>query len=128
MSSEKRNLAASIHQRLLNKAHESGQAFNEVLQYYSIERLLYRLSTSEYSEQFILKGALIFNAWGLTDMRPTRDIDLLGYTSNTIDYIVQIFQGICSLNVEPDGLEFNAKQSKGNESKKMQNTKASASP
>lgn len=32
MSSEKRNLPASIHQRLLNKAHATGQAFNELIQ------------------------------------------------------------------------------------------------
>ena len=61
MSSEKRNLPASIHQRLLNKAHATGQAFNELIQYYAIERLLYRLSISDYSEQFTLKGALMFN-------------------------------------------------------------------
>lgn len=50
MSPEKRNLPASIHQRLLNKAHAEGQAFNELIQYYAIERLLYRLSISGYSD------------------------------------------------------------------------------
>ena len=41
MSSEKRNLPASIHQRLLNKDHATGQTFNELIQYYTIERLSY---------------------------------------------------------------------------------------
>jgi predicted nucleotidyltransferase component of viral defense system len=106
MSAERKNLPASIHQRLLNKAHESGRAFNELLQYYAIERLLYRLSISEYSELFTLKGALMFNAWGLTNLRPTRDIDLLGHTQNTVDAVLKIFQDLSNLEAEPDGLEF----------------------
>ena len=106
MSTERKNLPASIHQRLLNKARQSGRAFNELLQYYAIERLLYRLSISEYSELFTLKGALMFNAWGLTNLRPTRDIDLLGHTQNTVDSVLKIFQDISKLESEPDGLEF----------------------
>jgi predicted nucleotidyltransferase component of viral defense system len=106
MSTERKNLPASIHQRLLNKARQSGRAFNELLQYYAIERLLYRLSISEYSELFTLKGALMFNAWGLTNLRPTRDIDLLGHTQNTVDAVLKIFQDISKLEAEPDGLEF----------------------
>ena len=106
MSTERKNLPASIHQRLLNKARQSGRAFNELLQYYAIERLLYRLSISEYSELFTLKGALMFNAWGLTSPRPTRDIDLLGHTQNTVDAVLKIFQDLSKLEAEPDGLEF----------------------
>jgi predicted nucleotidyltransferase component of viral defense system len=106
MSTERKNLPASIHQRLLNKARQSGRAFNELLQYYAIERLLYRLSISEYSELFTLKGALMFNAWGLTNLRPTRDIDLLGHTQNTVDAVLKIFQDLSKLEADPDGLEF----------------------
>jgi len=112
MNAEKRNLPASIHQRLLNKSHETGQSFNELLQYYGIERLLYRLSVSEHADKFILKGALMFNVWGMVGLRPTRDIDLLGYTSNVIESVAEIFRDICNLQTESDGLEFeNAIQS-----------------
>ncbi len=106
MSAEKRNLPASIHQRLLNKAHETGRSFNELLQYYGIERLLYRLSTSEHAHKFILKGALMFNVWGMASLRPTRDIDLLGHTSNAIESVTEIFCDICRLKTESDGLQF----------------------
>ncbi len=106
MNTEKRNLPASIHQRLLNKSHETGRSFNELLQYYGIERLLYRLSISEHAHKFILKGALMFNVWGMTSLRPTRDIDLLGHTSNEIESVTEIFRDICSLKIEADGLEF----------------------
>jgi predicted nucleotidyltransferase component of viral defense system len=113
MSDERKNLPASIHQRLLNKARQSGRAFNELLQYYAIERLLYRLSISEYSELFTLKGALMFSAWGFTTLRPTRDIDLLGHTQNTVDAVLKIFQGLSKLEAEPDGLEFDPVQVQG---------------
>jgi hypothetical protein len=106
MSTERKNLPASIHQRLLNKARQSDRAFNELLQYYALERLLYRLSISEYAELFTLKGALMFNAWGLTNLRPTRDIDLLGHTQNTVDSVVNVFQDLSKMEIEPDGLEF----------------------
>lgn len=53
------NIAASIHQRLLDKSKESARPFNELFQYYAIERFLYRLSRSSHAGKFILKGALM---------------------------------------------------------------------
>ena len=49
-STNLRNIAASVHQRLLNKSKESARPFNELFQYYAIERFLYRLSRSSYAE------------------------------------------------------------------------------
>jgi len=51
-----KNLPASVHQRLLNKARESGRPFNELLQYYAMERFLYRISRSPHAGRFVLKG------------------------------------------------------------------------
>jgi hypothetical protein len=65
------NIAASVHQRLLNKAKESSSPFNELLQYFAIERFIYRLSKSSHADQFILKGALMFSAWCGPASRPT---------------------------------------------------------
>jgi hypothetical protein len=48
----------------------------------------------------------MFNAWGLTNLRPTRDIDLLGHTQNTVDAVLKIFQDLSKLEAEPDGLAF----------------------
>ncbi|MEP7359282.1 MAG: nucleotidyl transferase AbiEii/AbiGii toxin family protein, partial [Anaerolineales bacterium] len=103
---EPKNIAASVHQRLLNKAHASGSPFNELLQYYAIERFLYRLSKSPYHNRFVLKGALIFTAWGTPLGRPTRDVDLLAYTGNGIDEAVSVFKAICQQVVESDGFSF----------------------
>ena len=56
------NIAASVRQRLLNKARETGRPFNELLQYFAMERFLYRLAKSTHADKFILKGALMFAA------------------------------------------------------------------
>ena len=57
------NIEASVRQRLLNQARERGRPFGELLQYFAMERFLYRLSKSNYADSFILKGALMLSAW-----------------------------------------------------------------
>ena len=101
-----KNVAASVRQKLLNKSKEHSQPFNELLQYYGLERFLYRLSTSKYRDKFVLKGALLFTVWRQSAIRATVDIDLLGKVSNNPADIVKIFQEICDLQVEGDGLIF----------------------
>lgn len=102
------NLAASVHQLLMNKARDTHRPFNELLQYYAMERFLYRLSKSPYAGKFILKGALMFTAWKLESYRPTVDIDLLGKAGHQVENIVEITKHVCSQPVEPDGLIFNS--------------------
>ena len=80
-----KNMGASVRQRLLNHAKASGRPFAEVLQYYAMERFLYRLSVSPHAENFTLKGALLLTAWQAPISRPTMDIDLLGRTDNTVE-------------------------------------------
>ena len=106
MNKPVKNLSASVHQKLFNGSHETNQLFNELIQYYGIERFLYRLSLSQYSRQFILKGALMFNVWGMANFRPTRDVDLLGHVTNTLEHIKSLFEDVCRLEVPSDGLEF----------------------
>lgn len=101
-----KNIAASVRQRLMNSAKTSGRPFQEVFQYFAMERFLYRLSQSPHAERFILKGALLFNLWGAPSSRPTRDIDLLGRLNNSMDALVSVFRDVCQLAVEPDGLAF----------------------
>jgi len=49
-----KDLAASVRQRLLNEARASNRPFQEVLQYFAMERFLYRLSQSSHAKKFIL--------------------------------------------------------------------------
>jgi len=100
------NLPASIQQRLLQVAQASNRPFQEVLQYYAMERFLFRLSVSPHVEKFILKGALMLTAWGAPATRPTRDIDLLGYVPHQVESLVEIIREVCRQEVEPDALSF----------------------
>ncbi len=100
------NIAASVRQRLLNKARETDRPFNELLQYFAMERFLYRLSRSAHAGKFVLKGALMLTAWQAPVTRPTMDIDLLGITDNSIDAIVAVVKDVCTQAVDPDGLVF----------------------
>ncbi|MDQ5988415.1 MAG: hypothetical protein CSYNP_04175 [Syntrophus sp. SKADARSKE-3] len=104
-----RNLAASVHQRLLNKSRESQRPFNELFQYYAIERFLYRLSQSNYVDRFVLKGALMLMIWDAQNCRSTMDIDMLGKMSNNPDAISNIVREVCLHEVEPDGIIFDPK-------------------
>lgn len=106
MAGKTKNIAASVHQRLLNKAKESSRPFNEILQLFAIERFIYRLSKSPYADSFILKGALMFSAWTGSISRPTMDIDLLGNIENSTDLIVAVFKDACETEVENDGIVF----------------------
>jgi hypothetical protein len=112
--SESKNLsAASIRQRLYNQARNNNRPYNEILQFYVIERFLYRISLSDYADKFILKGALMFLVWGVPGFRSTRDIDLLGFTSNDVQNVERVFQHICSFEVEADGLIFDPQSVRG---------------
>ena len=88
MPREVRGLAASVHQRLLDKARETDRPFNELLQYFAIERFIYRLSRSAHAKIFILKGALMLPVWSGAASRPTKDIDCLGSMDNDLDVFV----------------------------------------
>ena len=89
------DVGASVRQRLLNQARAQERSFQELLQYYAMERFLYRLSKSRHAEQFILKGALLLTAWRAPLSRATMDIDLLGRTSNELEHIRVLFGQLC---------------------------------
>lgn len=100
-----RNLAASVRARLLDRARETGQDFNLILTRYALERLLYRLSISPHADQFLLKGALLFDLWFDVPHRPTRDADFLGLGSAELPHLETIFRDICRVDTE-DGVTF----------------------
>jgi hypothetical protein len=103
---KQKNIAASVRQRLLNIARATDRPFSELLQYFAIERFLYRLSKSDYSGKFILKGALMLSVWEAPHTRPTMDIDVLGQINNDIDSIIQYTREVCLQEVQPDGIIF----------------------
>lgn len=108
-----KNLPESIKSRLRNKAKESNRLYSEVLQYYCIERFLYRLSCSKYADKFILKGALMFMVWQIPERRTTLDIDFLAVYDNQVSAIEEVIKDVCLISVTPDGLVFDPKTVKG---------------
>jgi len=78
-----KNIAASVRQKLLNYSRDNNRPFAEILQYYAMERFLFRLSQSAHKDMFILKGALMLQVWQAPVSRPTMDIDMLGKISNS---------------------------------------------
>jgi len=113
MNPDIKNIAASVRGRLQNKAKQTGRAFSEILQYYGMERFLFRLSQSKYADAFILKGALMFTAWQMPERRTTLDIDLLARHANGIEKIEAAIRDISAVKVPEDGLVFKPDSAKG---------------
>jgi len=101
------NLAKSVKDRLLNISRREGRAFDVLLVRFALERLLYRLSASEYRERFVLKGGMLVTAWIDDDNRVTRDADFLGYGDANPDKLVADFRAIMQIEGD-DGLVFDA--------------------
>lgn len=101
-----KNVAASVRARLTNHARATQRPFQEVLQYYGLERFLYRLAQSEHRDRFVLKGALLMNLWRAPFSRPTRDIDLLGHMDSSVENLEKIIRAVCAVEVIDDGMKF----------------------
>lgn len=102
-----KNMGASVRARLLNIAKERNQTFQLVLTHFVLERLLYRLSQTKHRDRFILKGAMLLTKWFDDPLRPTQDLDLLGFGSDDPKELVSTFQEICSVKFD-DGVIFDA--------------------
>jgi predicted nucleotidyltransferase component of viral defense system len=103
-----KDVAASVRQRLLNRSHETGRPFDEMLRFYGMERFPYRLSVSPHARKFVLKGGLMLVAWRSPWVRPTMDVDLLGRMPNELAAVASVVREVCLQDVEADGLVFDA--------------------
>jgi len=106
MARDIRNVAASVQDRLRNVARKTGTEFQTLLSRYVLERLLYRLSVSPHRDRFILKGALLFPLWLDDPLRPTRDLDLLGFGDSRPDELARVFREVMAVTVRDDGVDF----------------------
>lgn len=100
-----KNIAASMRAKLLNRAREGKEDFLFLLGRWVAERFLYRLGKSGQREAFVLKGATLFLVWQGKLLRPTRDIDLLGYGPAQIRNVTESIRAICSVEAD-DGIVF----------------------
>jgi len=102
-----KNKGASVRARLLNLARQRGQTHELLLTRYALERLLYRLSISAYTDRFVLKGAMLLMTWLQVPFRATRDLDFLGFGSSDSGEILEVFKAICAIDAG-DGVTFDA--------------------
>ena len=107
MAKELKNVGASVRAKLLALSKSSGQTFDLILTRFALERLLYRLSRSEFSDRFVLKGALLLITWLETPHRPTRDLDLLGLGDPDPERMLAAFRNILERDVN-DGVTFDS--------------------
>lgn len=101
-----KNLSASVHTRLQNQARTTKRPFQELLQYYAMERFLYRLSKTPHCARFVLKGALMLYVWDAPLARATKDLDFLGCLDNSLENLEFVICEVCAADVEPDGMVF----------------------
>ena len=100
------NLGDSVRARLLAIAKNENIQLEYLLLRYALERFLYRLGRSRYSDLFVLKGASVFAVWLGPLCRVTRDADVEAIGRFDPEALVLIFKEICSLEYREDAVEF----------------------
>ncbi len=101
-----KNIPASVRARLLNIAKDRDEIFTNLLIRYAMERFMYRLSISKYSDKFILKGATLYNYWHGEPHRPTLDADFSSKNVIDVEEAEEIVKQLCRIDVNNDGLNF----------------------
>ncbi len=95
--------AMSMKAKIKNYAKSSNIAAQLVLQNYMFERFLARMSKSEYSEKFIIKGGMLIAAIVGLDTRSTMDLDTtLKNLPLTEEKVVEAVKSICSISLGDD--------------------------
>ncbi len=107
MAKQPKDIAASVRQRLLNIARAESQVFDVVLVSFGLERLIYRLSISDHSNKFVLKGGMLVTLWTSNPGRFTRDVDFLGFGKDDETELKNVFGEILAIDAN-DGLIFDA--------------------
>ncbi len=97
----------SVKDKLKNIARKNHRIYQEVLTVYALERTIYRISKSDFKENFTLKGGIFLYAlYDKNYPRSTTDIDLRAdRISSDEKTIKSVFERIFSLQFD-DGLEY----------------------
>lgn len=101
-----KNIVASMQARLVERSRELDVEHQLTLARFGGERLLYRLSKTEFVDQFILKGAALLLLWLGETIRPTKDVDLLGSGDTSAEALKHVFVSLCAVAAPEDGLTF----------------------
>ncbi len=93
----------SLKATINNIAKENKVSAQSVLQTYMLERLLERISVSQYKDNFILKGGMLISAMLGIDSRTTMDIDttIKGFEL-TEENVKKIMEDVCKIDLHDD--------------------------
>lgn len=106
----KKNIAASIRERLLKASKKLDVDYQVVLTRYFHERFLFRLACSSYKNNFCLKGGTLLFAYEKFMARPTLDMDFSAdKISNSTESIRDAVCEICQIETPEDGVLFDTK-------------------
>lgn len=103
-----KDIGKSVKERLNNIAKKTNRQHSDLLQYYAMERFLYRLSKSKYRDKFLLKGALLLQSVDNTLTRATKDIDFIATSLASESQIRSMLTECLDLNAISDGITFDA--------------------
>ena len=96
----------SVKARLRQLSKSESKPFDYLMMHYFVERLLYRLSVSDYADNFILKGGLLLYTILENDARATRDVDFLARRLNNAPVeLISVFRDICAIEAD-DAVRF----------------------
>lgn len=95
-----------LKNKIKKKAKEIGAQPQELMQMYFFERLLYRISISQYKFNFILKGGLLLSAIIGDERRTTSDMDtMIKGIDIESDELLKIIQEITNIKTD-DAISF----------------------
>lgn len=98
--------AMQLKARMKQVAQEKGISAQLALQNYVLERLLERISCSDYRKNFVLKGGLLISSMAGLHARTTMDMDgTIRRMPATPERVAQMFREICTVPIE-DGISF----------------------
>ena len=102
---EKKNYGKSVRARLINLMNETGYKYMYLLARYFNERLLYRVSASQYKNNFLLKGGSLLYALNGLEARPTVDVDFMAdRISRDRENLMKVFKEIIAISCDEDGV------------------------
>lgn len=99
----------SLKRRIIKSLNIDKLHTKDAIMRYLFERFMYRVSISEYKDNFILRGSNLLYIYTKENTRFTKDIDYMGiYISNNPEKMKYVFKTICDIKCPEDYVYFDS--------------------
>ncbi len=95
---------ATINERLLAIAEQTGRPVPEVRRHHVLEGLLRRLGTLPDAAAFVLRGSMLTRIWARPQVRPAKDLDFLGLRPADAETTAQLLRPAFTDQTPQDGV------------------------